>query len=149
MAWTYSGDPSASTLDAVRFVIGDTDTTDQLLQNAEIDYLITKHGTVRVAAAESCRAIAAKYARLMSRSIGGLSADFSAKHRQYLEMAQSIMDSEESFPVSPFLSGWNSAAKEAVELQQDRETTFARKGDMDNPRANAVDDYYPFYYRGN
>lgn len=149
MAWTYSGNPSASTRDAVRFVIGDTDTTDQLLQDAEIDYMITEHGTIRMAASESCRAIAAKFARLMSRSIGGLSADFSAKHRQYLAMAESLLTAEDAYPVSPFLSGWNSAAKEAVELQQDRETTFARKGDMDNPRANAVDDYYPFYYRGN
>lgn len=149
MAWTYSGDPTSSQRDATRFIIGDTDESDQLLQDAEIDYMILTHGTARLVASECCLAIAAKFARLMSRSIGGLSADFSAKHRQYLDMAAKLMENEDAYPVSPFLSGWNSAAKEAVELQQDRETTFARKGDMDNPRANAVDDYYPFYYRGN
>ena len=36
MAWTYAGDPAASNLATVRFLIGDTDTTDQLLNDAEI-----------------------------------------------------------------------------------------------------------------
>jgi hypothetical protein len=40
MTWTYSGNPGASTLDEVRFLIQDTDTTDQLLSNEELNYLI-------------------------------------------------------------------------------------------------------------
>lgn len=147
MPWSYSGDPTVSQRDAVRFIIGDTDENDPLLQDAEIDYMITTHGTTRIASAESCRAVAAKFARLMNRSIGGLSADFSAKHSQYLTMAQSIMDSEESYPVSLFASGWKKSQKEAVESDTDREPIFGRKGGMDNPRSNATDDYYPYDYR--
>ena len=30
MAWSYSGDPDSSALDSVRFLVGDTDTNDQL-----------------------------------------------------------------------------------------------------------------------
>lgn len=147
MTWTYSGNPASSQLDAIRFVIGDTDTTDQLLSNEEITYMITTYGDSRHAASESCRAIAAKFARLMNRSIGGLSADFSAKYRQYLELAESIEAGEELRPVSPFISGFTRSAKDAEELLDDRESTFSRKGIHDNPRANAVDDYYPLDYR--
>lgn len=149
MAWTYSGNPSASDLDAVRFMIGDTDTNDQLLQDAEITYMVNLHGMGNSAASECCRAIAAKFARLMSRAIGGLSADFSAKYRQYLELADSLIANDTLIPASPFASGWSKSAKEIVELDTDRETTFARKGDMDNPRADAVNDSYPYDYRRN
>lgn len=147
MTWTYSGNPNASQLDAIRLVIGDTDTNDQLLQDEEIQYMIDTYGASRHAASESARAIAAKYARLMSRSIGGLSADFSAKYRQYLELADKLEASEELVPVGPFISGFSRSAKEAVETDPDREPIFGRKGGMDNPRANAVDDFFPYDYR--
>lgn len=147
MAWTYSGDPSSSQRDSIRFVIGDTDVNDQLLTDAEIDYMIATYGVSRHAASESARAIAAKFARLMNRSIGGLSADFSAKYRQYLELADKLEAGEELVPVGPFVSGWSKSQKEAVDSDTDREPIFGRKGGMDNPRANAVDDFYPYDYR--
>jgi hypothetical protein len=40
MTWTYSGNPGASDLDEVRFLIQDTDSTAQLLSNEELTYLI-------------------------------------------------------------------------------------------------------------
>lgn len=147
MTWTYSGNPSTSDVDAIRFVIGDTDTNDQLISNEEIQYMIDTYGASRHAASESCRAIAAKFARLMDRSIGGLSADFSAKYRQYLELADKLEASEELVPVGPFISGFSRSEKEVVDSDTDREPIFGRKGGMDNPRANAVDDYYPYDYR--
>lgn len=146
MAWSYSGNPSSSERDAVRFLVGDTDTNDQLLSNEEIDYLVTLHGSVHRIASESARAIAAKFARLMNRSIGGLSADFSAKYRQYLELADNLLEKDEVSPVSPFISGFGRSAKEAVELDSDRESTFGRKGQHDNPRAYPGDES-PFDYR--
>jgi len=41
MTWTYSGNPGASALDEVRFLIQDTDVNDQLLSNEELNYLIS------------------------------------------------------------------------------------------------------------
>ena len=146
MTWTYSGNPANSSSDAVRFLVGDTDTTDQLISNEEIAYLVTVHGNIRRVASESARAIAAKFARLMSRSIGGLQADFSAKYRQYLELADNLLAKDELAPVSPFISGFGRSAKEAIELDTDRETTFGRKGQHDNPRAYPGDES-PFDYR--
>ena len=43
MSFTYSGNPETSTLDAVRFMIGDTNPCDPLLQDEEINYLIGQH----------------------------------------------------------------------------------------------------------
>lgn len=145
--WLYTGEPNTRTIDAVRLLIGDTDSTDQLITDNEIQYFLTKHGSINRTASESCRAIAAKFARLMSRSIGGLSADFSAKYRQYMELADSLMSKEETEPVSPFASGWSRSAKEARELDADRESTISRKGIHDNDRVYPVDDYAYSPYR--
>lgn len=144
MTWTYSGDPASSTRDAVRFLIGDTDTNDQLISNEEINYFVTEFNNARRSASEAARAIAAKYARLMNRSIGGLSADFSAKYRQYLELADSLLSKEEMKPVGLFISGYSKSAKESVELDTDRESTFSRKGIMDNKRSYPSDDTSPY-----
>ncbi|NBO55357.1 MAG: hypothetical protein EBU84_12380 [Actinobacteria bacterium] len=146
MAWSYSGDPTTSTRDAVRFLIGDTDTNDQLISNEEINYFVTEFGNARRSASEAARAVAAKFARLMNRSIGGLSADFSAKYRQYLELADNLLSKEEMAPVSLYISGYSRSAKEAVELDTDREPTFSRKGIMDNPRYQPSDES-PYDYR--
>ena len=76
MTWSYSGDPSSSNLDQVRFLIGDTDTTNQQLSNEEINFLLTAWNNVTyLAAAEGCMAIAGKYQNKadFSRTVGDLS----------------------------------------------------------------------------
>ena len=45
MTFTYSGDPTTSTRNKVRFLINDTDSTDVLFTDEELDYLITEWGT--------------------------------------------------------------------------------------------------------
>ena len=36
MTWTYSGDPATNARDSIRFLVGDTDTNDQLVSDEEI-----------------------------------------------------------------------------------------------------------------
>ncbi len=86
MAWTYSGDPSASGRDAIRFLIGDTDPTDPQLQDAEIDWMLAEHTSSYLAAAHCCQALAAKYARLADKSVGDLSISFSQRQEAYTKM---------------------------------------------------------------
>lgn len=145
--WIYTGDPGTRNIDAIRLLIGDTDSTDQLITDTEIQYLLTRHGSVNRTASEACRAIAAKFARLMNRSIGGLSADFSQKYHQYMALADSLLTKEETEPVSPFTSGWKRSVKEAREADTERETTFGRKGIHDNDRVYPADDYSHAPYR--
>ena len=80
------------------------------------------------------RAISAKFARLMNRSIGAMSADFGAKYRQYKELATDLIGKEETEPVSPFVSGWKKDQKEDFYEDSNREAIFGRKGVHDNDR---------------
>jgi hypothetical protein len=76
MAWTYSGDPAGSARDKVRFLIGDTDTTNQLLNDAEIAFLLDQwNNNAYIAASEACNSLAAKFSAKSdySRSVGDLS----------------------------------------------------------------------------
>lgn len=139
--WDYRQDFTRN-IDIIRLLIGDTDSNDQLLSDSEITYFIDLHGTPNRSASEAARAVAAKFARNMSRSIGGLQADFAAKHRQYLALADSLMAKEETFPVSPFVSGYIKSEKQLRDDDTDREEIFGRKGGMDNLRGTTSDDYY-------
>lgn len=146
MTWTYSGDPLASDKDAIRFEIGDTDTNDQLLSDEEIAYVIATYGSTWHGASQAALAIAAKFARLMSRAIGGMQADFAAKYQHYLELADTIKGNEQMFPVSPYGSGWSRAQKETISDDDDREPTFSEKGIHDNRRYAPADAGYQYNY---
>ena len=67
MAWNYTGNPASSNMDAVRFLIHDTDPGDQKLQDEEINWLLTEEGqNVYRAAAMACMRLAAIYANMAS-----------------------------------------------------------------------------------
>lgn len=44
MSWSYSGNPSSSTLDQCRFMIQDTVAQEPIMQDEEIQYLIDTYG---------------------------------------------------------------------------------------------------------
>lgn len=43
MSFSYSGDPSESALDLLRFTLGDTDAAEPIMQDAEYEYLIAQY----------------------------------------------------------------------------------------------------------
>lgn len=45
MSWSYSGDPTSSEKDALRFLVGDTDIKRPVMQDEEILYLVDTYGT--------------------------------------------------------------------------------------------------------
>jgi hypothetical protein len=99
MAWTYGADPAGSNRDAVRLLIGDTDTTDQQLQDSELDYFLGLFGVagderVVPAAIRSCEALAAKYARQVDTTNQGLSVGASKRSEHYRTLADSLRDLE-------------------------------------------------------
>lgn len=76
MAFTYSGNPSSSVADEVRFLSGDVDPDNQMCQDAEINYLVAEWGSdPYYAAAGVCDFAAAKAAAKAdySRGVGSLS----------------------------------------------------------------------------
>tara|TARA_B100000768_G_scaffold164772_1_gene166919 strand:+ start:1257 stop:1718 length:462 start_codon:yes stop_codon:yes gene_type:complete len=97
MAWTYDpttlGTASADErLNSVRLLSGDTDITDQQLQNEEINFSLTQTGNnVYYSAAWSARAISSKYARLVDTEVDGiLSSKYSTLAKQYMTLADTL-----------------------------------------------------------
>ncbi len=88
MTWTYSGDPASNNRDQIRFLIGDTDTNDQLLNDAEIAYELAENssGIYRTAAA-ALRAVIAR-GRFVDKSVDGLSVSASQRAAQANELAE-------------------------------------------------------------
>ena len=107
MAWTYSGDPSSSDRDKVRFLIGDTDTNNQLLQDAEITFLLNQwNSDAYVAAAHACDALAAKFSAKSdySKSVGDLSIStmYGQQADRYRGLgAQLLAQAAQAAPPSP------------------------------------------------
>jgi hypothetical protein len=101
MTWTYSGNPAASALDQVRFITGDTDSTDQLLSNEEIAWLISSRLTAQNAAPYAAEAIAASLARESdsSKSVGdlSLSRSLSARAAKFYSLADRLHAMATSF----------------------------------------------------
>lgn len=115
MTWTYSGNPSASNLDKVRFLCGDTDTTNQQVSNEEITFLLTEwNSNAYIAASEACVAIAGKLAAKadMSRSVGDLSisTQYGAQAKTFLERADRLREQagRAAAPVVNFYTDANS-----------------------------------------
>lgn len=90
MAWTYSGNPATSDLDKVRFLVFDTDTNEQLINNEEIAWLLTEQTNVYMAAANAAEAIAAKFAKDITRTAVGLSASVGNRAQFYLDLAEKL-----------------------------------------------------------
>jgi hypothetical protein len=81
--WSYSGDPSSSLKDEVRFLIGDTDSNDKLLNDKEILYCISLTSTAYGAAVKACEALASKFAREADQVLGPTREFLSQKAKAY------------------------------------------------------------------
>jgi len=92
MAWSYSGDPSASPLDAVRFLLGDTDQTDQLtLSNQEITWLLSEwDNNLYLAAAAGAEQLAGQFAREVTYTSDGVNFTGTELQQKYLQLAQQL-----------------------------------------------------------
>jgi hypothetical protein len=97
MTWTY--DPTnlgtstlAERLDTVRFLVGDTDTLDQQVQDEEIAFALEENNdNVYYSAAWIARAISSKYSRRVTTQLdGALSANYSDLAKQYKVLADDL-----------------------------------------------------------
>ena len=110
MAWTYSGNPAASALDSVRFLIGDTDTTNQLLADAEITWLLTTwNANPFVAAYNAAYSLSAKFTGKsdQSKTVGdlSLSTQYLAQASKFGELADRLkVQAVQGYPPYPTYS---------------------------------------------
>ena len=90
MAWTYSGDPSSSRRDAIRFEIGATNTDEQLLQDEEIDYILSVEPMHLAAAARCAEVIAREYSRLADTQLGPAETYLGRRAKHYYRLSKDL-----------------------------------------------------------
>jgi hypothetical protein len=133
MTWSYSGNPASSELDEVRFLVGDTDTTDQLVQNEEISWALTEEANPRMAAARVALALALKFSRKADKQVGDLRIAYSSLYKHYLEVAEALKADAATVGVVPYAGGISISDKDTVENDTDRYRPSFRRGMHDNP----------------
>lgn len=149
MSWSYSpSDLNTTTasgrLYTVRLLVGDTDTTDQLVQDEEITFALSQTGDNAYSAAVwICRAIAAKFSRMVTTTLdGALSANYSDRAKQYNQMAVQIeaqgkKTSGKSLGI--FAGGISVAAMGVVNADTDRVKPAFGVSQFDNTEAGESD----------
>lgn len=130
MAWTYDTADIGTTTPSgrrnmVRLLIGDTQTSDQQLQDEEIDAALAETGNnVYAAASWSCRILAAKYSRMVDTQLdGALEAKYSDRVKAYTQLSVSMSQLGKQTSgrgLGVFAGGIRIAAMEAAELDTGR-----------------------------
>lgn len=106
--WTYSGKPSGSPVDQVRFLVGDTNPDDKQLDDCEIEWLIDENGSVLSAAICAALGIAAYYARAIDSEVYG---DKSALSQKYIDLANELKKKRSRRGVKSYAGGIRSTDK--------------------------------------
>lgn len=115
--WTYGASPSGSELDAVRFLVADTDPDDKQLDDCEIEFLLDENGSPLNAAVCAALALAAIYSREATDRNQGDRGDL-AKH--YIDLAAELNRKRSRRAVAPFAGGISRAQKLVQESDLDR-----------------------------
>jgi len=96
MSWTYSGDPAVSDLDTVRFYLQDTDTSFQLLQDEEIQWLIDewypKYDSLIYVASVGAAVVSRKFTGMVSISADGVSVSTGDIAQRYRDLAEDLRE---------------------------------------------------------
>lgn len=156
MAWNYDSAPGTSTADgrrdAVRLLIGDTDTNDQQIQDEEITFALDEASDgVYQAAAIVARAIAGKYARRVDTDFETVSASYSQRHKHYLDLAarldrQAVLQG--GGIGTPLIGGVSESEMDSVEDDDDRvEPAFRRKQFRNPPDVDDDEQSWWHYHR--
>jgi hypothetical protein len=130
MTWTYGGDPDANDRDEVRFLVGDTDTTDQQITDEEIAYCVSKGGGNYMAAALASEAIAASYARDVDVKNGPAQEWASQRYKHYKDKATELRKRGGAF-VKPIFGGQSLADKDSLNSDSDVPQPYFRRGMSD------------------
>jgi len=148
MTATYT-DPSNSNSDAVRWLVGDTDTTSAELQNEEIAFALTQAGNdVYIAAAICARALAGKYASYVDTKFEDVSSDYSSLRDNYFALATRLEAQSKKFGSKglgiPAAGGLTYSDIEANDLNDDRVQPKFKQDQFANPPRGYDPDTYGY-----
>jgi len=149
--FTYGNDPSTSAVDAVRFLVGDTNPKRPLLDDREIEWAISKEPNESLAAALLAESLFGKFASQADITVGPVSKSYSKVAELFLKKSQQLRDSATvhasvSFPATRIST--------KLPLQQNTDLTSPSflVGISDNPFAVQINEgldharFYGFNY---
>ena len=150
MAWSY--DPTdlntttaSGRLNTVRLLVGDTDTTDQQVQNEEVTFSLTENGNnVYYSGAWIARAIASKYSRKVNTELSGaLKADYSDLVTHYNSLADNLeyQGKTSGASVGVLAGGITKSKVEAVRQDTNRIEGSFRRDRFKNPPSYQTPEY--------
>jgi hypothetical protein len=150
MAWSYDESDLETTstfgrINAVRLLVGDTDSNEQQVQNEEIVFALTQtNNNVYYAGAWCARVIAAKYSRKVTTSIdNAISADYSDLATQYQKLAESLeyQGKKSGAVVGIKAGGITKSGIDAIRANTNRITPSFRRDRFRNPPSYSGEDY--------
>lgn len=124
--WSYTGDPTSSRRDELRFWLSDTDESLPLLSDIECDYILDRYydatGSIVYTASVAAEILAGKFATEVSISADGVSVSTSELQERFDKLAASLRDQAKSIGgvddpgiVGPVLTAiWSVASNPAV-----------------------------------
>ncbi len=152
MTWTYDptdlGTSTASErLNSVRLLVGDTDSTDQQVQDEEINFSLTQtNDDVYYAASWVAGVIASKYSRLVNTELEGvLKEEYSDLAQQYRALSTQLKEDGQKFSGSALgvaAGGISITDIEAAREDSDRPTSAFRMDRFRNPPKDYYSDDY-------
>ena len=131
MAFTWTGNPAASTIEKIRWEIDDTDSTNPKFQDAEISYAFDEEHSVYAAAARLCDQLATKYASAVDRSLGPLRVSLSQKVDFYANRAKELRKRGAKY-ATPYVGGISKDKEELFEDDTDLNQPYFEMGIHDN-----------------
>ena len=119
MAFTWTGDPASSNLEAIRFYIDDKVEATAKFNDAEINYAYAQEGSILGAAAMLCEQLAAKYAEsALSRSMGPMRIDLTNLAKSYEIKATKFRNRAQAYG-APFAGNISKSGEETYEADTD------------------------------
>jgi hypothetical protein len=116
--------------DRVRFILGDTEATDVLLDDETIDANLTTEGSLRTAAIACCRGILAKLAREVSTAVPPLTVQLQQRFEHYQMLLHDLRSRQ---LVAPYAGGLTVTDKQLREQDTDRVPPDFTRGQFDYP----------------
>ena len=132
--FSYGGDPAASTTDAVRFLVGDTNDKRPLLDDREVEFAIDQNPNLNLAAAVLCEHLFGRFAGIADVSVGPVSKSYSKVAELFQKKAQQLRSEACQTAVASF-PATKVASKQALDLDEGLTRPSFLIGISDNPFA--------------
>jgi hypothetical protein len=130
-------DPINEPVDAVRFLVGDVDTPQQLT-DTEILFALDQNANTYAAAAICARALAARYARRVDTKFETIESKYSQLRDSFEQLARSLDQQAKRAGGmgAPLAGGISRADVESAQLDTDRVKPFFYDNIFNNPPAS-------------